>query len=50
MIRVVEGIKAFVEYTNNLVDREARLMAQANKELKEKLKPHDKFKLESVSI
>ena len=42
------GIGSFVEYINNLVDREATLMAKANRELYSQLPKVELEKLEKV--
>ena len=50
MMRMRLGIKSFVEFTNSLVDREAKLMASANRQLREQLSKMDMDKLERVNF
>ena len=45
-----QGIAGFIEYTNTLVDKETRIMANANKELKRALTPEDVAQIHMVSV
>lgn len=47
---MTQGIKGFMEYTKQLVDRDRRVMALANAELSKRLSHTDLLKLEMVSL
>ena len=47
---MTQGIQGFIEYTNSLLDREARLMGIANKQLTGHLSHSELHKLEKVIL